>query len=66
VNSSVSIFCQSHRAYTRMADLVQYDAIVFGSGQGGNPLAAALAKEGRKTALIEATHIGGTSFCRIY
>src|ERR1700760_1157997 len=36
-----------------------YDAIVIGSGQGGNPLAVALAKEGRKTAVIEASHVGG-------
>jgi ribulose 1,5-bisphosphate synthetase/thiazole synthase len=56
----VSIRLQSYRAYNKMADFLQYDAIVFGSGQGGNPLAAALAKEGRKTALIEATHVGGT------
>lgn len=37
-----------------------YVAIVIGSGQGGNPLAAALSGEGRKTALIERKHIGGT------
>lgn len=37
-----------------------YDAIVIGSGQGGNPLASALAAKGRKTALIERKHIGGT------
>ncbi len=37
-----------------------YDAIVIGSGQGGNPLAGALAGAGRKTALIERKHIGGT------
>jgi pyruvate/2-oxoglutarate dehydrogenase complex dihydrolipoamide dehydrogenase (E3) component len=38
----------------------QYDAIVIGSGQGGNPLAEALAAAGRKTALIERKHLGGT------
>jgi dihydrolipoamide dehydrogenase len=38
----------------------QYDAIVIGSGQAGNPLAIALAKAGWKTALIERDHIGGT------
>ncbi len=38
----------------------QYDAIVIGSGQGGNPLAEALATAGRKTALIERKHLGGT------
>ncbi|EXJ92052.1 hypothetical protein A1O3_00602 [Capronia epimyces CBS 606.96] len=37
-----------------------YDAIVIGSGQGGGPLAQALAKAGRRTALIEAKHVGGT------
>jgi pyruvate/2-oxoglutarate dehydrogenase complex dihydrolipoamide dehydrogenase (E3) component len=36
-----------------------YDAIVIGSGQGGNPLAVTLAKEGRKTAVIEASHVAG-------
>jgi pyruvate/2-oxoglutarate dehydrogenase complex dihydrolipoamide dehydrogenase (E3) component len=37
-----------------------YDAIIIGSGQGGNPLATALAKAGRKTALIERAYVGGT------
>jgi pyruvate/2-oxoglutarate dehydrogenase complex dihydrolipoamide dehydrogenase (E3) component len=37
-----------------------FDAIVIGSGQGGNPLAEALAGAGRKTAVIERKHIGGT------
>ena len=36
------------------------DAIILGSGQGGNPLAVALSKAGKKTALIERKHIGGT------
>jgi pyruvate/2-oxoglutarate dehydrogenase complex dihydrolipoamide dehydrogenase (E3) component len=38
----------------------QYDAIIIGSGQGGTPLSAALAKAGMRTALIERTHVGGT------
>jgi pyruvate/2-oxoglutarate dehydrogenase complex dihydrolipoamide dehydrogenase (E3) component len=38
----------------------QYDAMVIGSGQGGNPLAIALAKAGMRTALIERKHVGGT------
>lgn len=38
----------------------RYDAIVIGSGQGGNPLAVALAESGRRTALIERRHVGGT------
>ena len=37
-----------------------YDAIVIGSGQGGNPLARALADSGRRTALVEREHVGGT------
>src|SRR5579872_3835949 len=37
-----------------------YDAIVIGSGQGGGPLAGALAQAGWKTALIEREHVGGT------
>ena len=39
---------------------LQYDAIVIGSGQGGNPLAIALARAGMRTALIERKHVGGT------
>ena len=38
----------------------QYDGIIIGSGQGGNPLALALAAAGWKTALVESTHVGGT------
>jgi len=38
----------------------RYDAIVIGSGQGGTPLSAALARAGRRTALVESTHVGGT------
>jgi len=37
-----------------------YDAIVIGSGQGGNPLAEALAGAGRTVAVIERVHVGGT------
>jgi pyruvate/2-oxoglutarate dehydrogenase complex dihydrolipoamide dehydrogenase (E3) component len=37
-----------------------YQAIVIGSGQGGTPLAGALAGAGLRTALIERVHIGGT------
>ena len=37
-----------------------YDAIVIGAGQGGVPLATALAKAGRKTGLVEREHVGGT------
>jgi pyruvate/2-oxoglutarate dehydrogenase complex dihydrolipoamide dehydrogenase (E3) component len=38
----------------------QLDAIILGSGQGGTPLATALAGAGKKTALIESKHVGGT------
>jgi len=40
--------------------MVKYDAIIIGSGQGGNPLAKKLAAAGWKTALIEKKWIGGT------
>ena len=38
----------------------RYDAIVIGSGQGGNPLCGALAGAGLRTALVERKHVGGT------
>ena len=38
----------------------RYDAIVIGAGQAGVPLAGALARSGRRTALIEREHVGGT------
>jgi pyruvate/2-oxoglutarate dehydrogenase complex dihydrolipoamide dehydrogenase (E3) component len=38
----------------------QYDAIIIGSGQAGNPLAIALAGAGMHTAIIEREHVGGT------
>ena len=43
-----------------MAEPQRYDAIVIGAGQGGGPLAGAFAKAGRRTLLIERTHVGGT------
>ena len=36
-----------------MTPAQHYDAVVIGSGQGGNPLARALAQSGRATALVE-------------
>lgn len=38
----------------------RYDAIVIGTGQSGAPLAAYLASEGHRTAVIERKHFGGT------
>src|SRR5271156_1729154 len=37
-----------------------FDAIVIGSGQAGTPLSIALAGAGRKTAIVESQHVGGT------
>jgi pyruvate/2-oxoglutarate dehydrogenase complex dihydrolipoamide dehydrogenase (E3) component len=38
----------------------QLDAIIIGTGQGGKPLAGALAQAGWKTAIIERDRVGGT------
>ncbi|MDQ3377238.1 MAG: mercuric reductase [Actinomycetota bacterium] len=43
-----------------MAQAQHYDAVVIGAGQGGSPLAGALAGAGHKTAIIEREHVGGT------
>ncbi len=43
-----------------MSSAEQFDAVVIGSGQGGNPLAVALAGAGMHAALIERNHVGGT------
>ncbi|WKN46286.1 mercuric reductase [Tunicatimonas pelagia] len=43
-----------------MSQAKQYDAIIIGSGQGGNPLATYLAGKGIHTALIEKNYVGGT------
>ena len=37
-----------------------YDAIVIGAGQAGTPLSIAFAEAGRKTAIVESQHVGGT------
>lgn len=39
---------------------MQYDAIIIGSGQAGNPLSESLTDLGWKVALIEKEHLGGT------
>lgn len=41
-----------------MADL--FDVIIIGAGQAGGPLATAFGNAGKKTALIEKEHVGGT------
>jgi pyruvate/2-oxoglutarate dehydrogenase complex dihydrolipoamide dehydrogenase (E3) component len=41
-------------------DIEEYDAIVVGSGQAGNPLALKLAGEGWKVAIREKGQLGGT------
>ncbi len=38
----------------------RFDAVVVGTGQGGGPLAGALAAAGRRTAIVERAEIGGT------
>ncbi len=43
-----------------MTSTTLYDAIVIGAGQAGGPLSTALANAGRKTALLERVHVGGT------
>jgi pyruvate/2-oxoglutarate dehydrogenase complex dihydrolipoamide dehydrogenase (E3) component len=40
--------------------VTSYDAIVIGSGQGGNPLAHKLADQGWRVALIERDQLGGS------
>ncbi len=47
------------KEHTTMTTEQHYDAVVIGAGQGGNPLAGALAGAGHKTAVIEREHVGG-------
>lgn len=37
-----------------------FDTIIIGTGQSGKPLALALGRAGRRTAVVEAKHVGGT------
>jgi len=39
---------------------MKFDAIVIGSGQGGNPLCQRLADIGWSVGLVERSHLGGT------
>src|SRR6266436_6131569 len=40
--------------------MTQYDIVIVGGGQAGVPLAFALASAGKRTALIERKHLGGS------
>src|SRR5712691_11065055 len=40
--------------------MTQYDVVIVGGGQAGVPLAFALASAGKRTALIERKHLGGS------
>ena len=37
-----------------------YDVLIIGAGQAADPLAAALSKVGRRVALAERKHLGGS------
>ena len=52
--------CGPPRTGSSWGDGMKYDAIVIGSGQGGNPLSYALAEQGWSVALIEKKYLGGT------
>jgi pyruvate/2-oxoglutarate dehydrogenase complex dihydrolipoamide dehydrogenase (E3) component len=43
-----------------MTQTTHFDALILGAGQAGVPLARELAAAGRRTALVERTHVGGT------
>ena len=45
---------------SRAASMRTWDAMVVGSGQSGVPFAVALARAGRRTALVERADVGGT------
>src|SRR3712207_1932739 len=51
---------KSRKEFVSMTETQHYDAVVIGAGQGGVPLSRALAQTGRKTALVEREHVGGT------
>ncbi len=43
-----------------MSSETHYDVLIIGAGQAGGPLASAFANAGKKTAIIEREHVGGT------
>ncbi|KAJ9165444.1 FAD/NAD(P)-binding domain-containing protein [Coniochaeta hoffmannii] len=43
-----------------MSPSCHYDALILGSGQSGTPLANAFAAAGRRVALVDRAHVGGT------
>ena len=43
-----------------MASPQPYDVIIVGAGQSGGPLSSALARAGRRVAIVEREHVGGT------
>ncbi len=45
---------------TRSNQPQPFDAVIIGVGQAGNPLATALSRAGRRTAVIERRFVGGT------
>ena len=57
---SLSVLVVFRRSFTAITMSDHYYAIVIGSGQGGGPLAQAFASSGKRTALVESTHVGGT------
>jgi choline dehydrogenase-like flavoprotein len=47
-----------------MPEAERYDAVVIGTGQGGKPLAQALARAGRSVAIIERDRVAYLA-CRV-
>jgi len=43
-----------------MVNHLQYDVIIIGAGQAGIPLSSALAATGKRVALVEREHVGGS------
>jgi glycine/D-amino acid oxidase-like deaminating enzyme len=48
------------RNVLRAVSMQTWDALVIGSGQAGVPLAVALARANRRTAIVERADVGGT------